>query len=121
MGTMYMLSPGILVNDRGEDSTNGALPSYPRRSCSIVERGQREIHMLSLRLHLPPSFRGIIFFPQRMTYPPPSPPSSTPSPPRCWGEFFLVAIDEGWHMTYPLPLFYCIYPLNNRGILPVRT
>jgi len=50
-----------------------------------------------LRLRVPPSFGGIIFFPRHMTYPLPSPAFSTPSPspPRCWGGFFLVAVDEG--------------------------
>jgi len=46
-GTTYASSPGILVNDGGEDGTNGAPPSYPRRSCSVVDRGQHETYALS--------------------------------------------------------------------------
>jgi len=94
----YMSSRGILVNDGGEDGTNGAPPFYPHRSCGVV-KGEAAVKSTRcpLRLHVPPSFGGIIFFPRRTTYPPPSPASSTPSPspPCCWGGFFLVAVDEG--------------------------
>jgi len=36
-GMMYASSPGILVNNGGEDGTNGAPPSYPHRPCSVVD------------------------------------------------------------------------------------
>jgi len=69
-----------------------------------------------LRLRVPPSlFGGIIFLPRRTTYPPPSPASSTPSPspPVVGGDSFWLPLTRG----LPPPLFYCVYPLNNRGVL----
>ena len=60
---MYVSSHGILVNDGGEDGTNSAPPSYPCRSCGIIERGQHEIHMLSPSIACTPFIWGDISSP----------------------------------------------------------
>ena len=94
----YASSRGILVNDRGEDGTNGAPPSYPRRSCGVVKRGQREIHTLSPSIACTPlTVRGDHFPPPAYDLPPTVSCLLYPLSlsPRCWGGFFLVAVDEG--------------------------
>jgi hypothetical protein len=70
-GTTYASSPGILVNDGGEDGTNGASPSHPRRSCSVVDRGQRENYTLSPSTSLTPLIRGGFFLFASALKPPP--------------------------------------------------
>ena len=83
-GTMCTLSPGILVNNGGEDGTNGAPPSYPRHSCSVVDRGQREIYMLSPSTAFTPLIQGGSFFSGGVV-------SVKPPSPLHWGGLFFLS------------------------------
>jgi len=73
-------------------------PSFlPRRSCGVIERGQHEIHMLSPSIACTPLIRGDHFLPPAYDLPPVVSYLLYPLslPPRCWGGFFLVAVNKG--------------------------
>jgi len=94
-------------------------PSFlPRRSCGVIERGQHKIHMLSPLIACTPLIWGDHFLPPAYDLPPTVSyllyPLSLPPP-------LLGGILSGCRQrgAYPPPLFYRIYPLDNRGVLPV--
>ena len=128
-GTTYASSPGILVNDGGEDGTNGAPHSYPHRSCSVVDEGQHEAYMLFPSTRLSPSPGGILALHSGVE-PPPCVGGglffiSCHFPPS-FGRYILPAasstgtsvnyayssiIEGGWCATHTLPPFWLIIPL----------
>ena len=66
----YTSSPGILVNDGGEDGANSAPPPTPVVSAASSIGGSMKPTRCPLRLRLPPSFGGDFFFPCQRRTPP---------------------------------------------------
>ena len=92
----YASSPGILVNDRGEDGTNSALPFYSCHSCSVVNRGQRKTYMLSPSTAFTPLIQGGFFlFASALNPPYVGGVHSSFYPPRLGGNILPAALSMG--------------------------